>query len=168
MLIPDGFQPSARRVKYRSRSPNRRVSAGAISIITGRTSIRSAVQVNLLDRIVLLLKSNPIRRASSKGGTITHGFTGLSLYLDPRGAFTAFDQRSQGKQERLLGGLTATSVPPASFFGGASAATSERSHALANRGPRADTWNASKMTITVRDLQNSTPIAWSDPYVIDY
>ena len=36
--------------------------------------------------------------------------------LDPRGAFTAFVQRFQGKQERLLGGLTATSVPPASFL----------------------------------------------------
>ena len=41
-------------------------------------AIRSAGQVNLLDRIVLLIKSNPSRRASSKGGAITHGSTGLS------------------------------------------------------------------------------------------
>ena len=41
-------------------------------------AIRSAGQVNLLDRIVLLIKSKPSRRASSKGGAITHGSTGLS------------------------------------------------------------------------------------------
>ena len=33
--------------------------------------------------------------------------------------------------------------------------------------PRADIWNAPKMTITFRDTQNTAPMTWSDPSVIE-
>ena len=33
--------------------------------------------------------------------------------------------------------------------------------------PRADIWNAPKMTITFRDTKNTAPMTWSDPSVIE-
>ena len=36
-------------------------------------------------------------------------------------------------------------------------------NAVGHGYPRADTWNATKMTITVREIQSLATVTWSDP-----